>query len=94
MCLSRSAIPKYWIWLHYISLFKYPFESMVDNEFGNKRFDNAVWGNLGSSDDVLRSFSAGKVHQWVNVLAMIGIFLGYRIFFWLVLKYFTKSIRK
>lgn len=92
--LTRTAIPKYWIWLHYISPFKYPYESMLENEFGNKRFDNIEWGNMGSSEEVLISFSAGAVHQWVNILAMVGMILGYRIFFWLVLKYLTTSIRK
>ncbi|KAK1437697.1 hypothetical protein QVD17_03493 [Tagetes erecta] len=31
--LKASHIPPYWIWLHYISAIKYPFEAMLVNEF-------------------------------------------------------------
>ncbi|XP_027120796.2 ABC transporter G family member STR-like [Coffea arabica] len=35
--LKASQIPKYWIWLHYISAIKYPFEALLINEFkGNE----------------------------------------------------------
>jgi ABC-type multidrug transport system permease subunit len=30
----RDRIPDYWIWLHYISLIKYPYEAVMLNEFG------------------------------------------------------------
>ncbi|CAM6089346.1 unnamed protein product [Calypogeia fissa] len=90
--IPRSGIPKYWIWMHYLSLFKYPYECLVENEFGNKKFAHASWGGQ-TSEEVLESFSAGAVHQWINILSMILFFLGYRVFFWLVLKFFTKNIR-
>ncbi|GLJ06729.1 hypothetical protein SUGI_0046430 [Cryptomeria japonica] len=32
--ITRSRIPPYWIWFHYISLFKYPYEAVLQNEFG------------------------------------------------------------
>ncbi|KAK1562262.1 hypothetical protein Q3G72_009036 [Acer saccharum] len=32
---SRHEIPKFWIWLHYISLIKYPYEGLLINEFGD-----------------------------------------------------------
>ncbi|KMZ57915.1 ABC transporter G family member [Zostera marina] len=31
--ISRDRIPNYWIWLHYISLVKYPYEAVLHNEF-------------------------------------------------------------
>lgn len=34
--LKASQIPKYWIWLHYISAIKYPFEALLVNEFKGK----------------------------------------------------------
>ncbi|KAL3529114.1 hypothetical protein ACH5RR_008436 [Cinchona calisaya] len=34
--LKASRIPKYWIWLHYISAIKYPFEALLINEFKGK----------------------------------------------------------
>lgn len=31
--LSRDRIPAYWIWFHYMSLVKYPYEAVLQNEF-------------------------------------------------------------
>ncbi|XP_028783227.1 ABC transporter G family member 6-like [Neltuma alba] len=31
--ISRDRIPAYWIWFHYISLVKYPYEGVLQNEF-------------------------------------------------------------
>lgn len=47
--ISRNRIPPYWIWFHYLSLVKYPYESVLQNEFddpakcfvrGVQMFDN------------------------------------------------------
>lgn len=31
--ISRNRIPLYWIWFHYLSLVKYPYEGVLQNEF-------------------------------------------------------------
>ncbi|KAK1361555.1 ABC transporter domain-containing protein [Heracleum sosnowskyi] len=31
--VTKSGMPKYWVFMHYISLFKYPFEGLLINEF-------------------------------------------------------------
>lgn len=33
--INRDRIPPYWIWFHYMSLVKYPFEGVLQNEFEN-----------------------------------------------------------
>ncbi|XP_051137947.1 ABC transporter G family member 6-like [Andrographis paniculata] len=33
--INRDRIPAYWIWFHYISLVKYPYEAVLQNEFGD-----------------------------------------------------------
>ena len=33
--INRDRIPAYWIWFHYLSLVKYPFEAVLQNEFDN-----------------------------------------------------------
>ncbi|KAM0842073.1 hypothetical protein ACQ4PT_058598 [Festuca glaucescens] len=32
--VTRDRIPNYWIWFHYVSLIKYPYEAVMQNEFG------------------------------------------------------------
>ncbi|XP_011035805.1 PREDICTED: ABC transporter G family member 20-like [Populus euphratica] len=31
--ISRDRVPSYWLWFHYISLVKYPYEAALQNEF-------------------------------------------------------------
>ncbi|GLT70056.1 hypothetical protein SLA2020_421570 [Shorea laevis] len=31
--INRDRIPSYWIWFHYMSLVKYPYEAVLQNEF-------------------------------------------------------------
>lgn len=31
--ISRDRIPSYWIWFHYLSLVKYPYQGVMQNEF-------------------------------------------------------------
>ncbi|XBI79072.1 hypothetical protein VPH35_088633 [Triticum aestivum] len=33
--INRDRIPNYWIWFHYISLVKYPYQAVLQNEFGD-----------------------------------------------------------
>ncbi|KAJ0243441.1 ABC transporter G family member 6 [Hirschfeldia incana] len=33
--ITRDRIPAYWIWFHYISLVKYPYEAVLINEFSD-----------------------------------------------------------
>ncbi|KAM0993976.1 hypothetical protein ACFX2I_009564 [Malus domestica] len=48
--ISRDRIPPYWLWFHYISLVKYPYEGVLQNELddpikcfvrGTQMFDNS-----------------------------------------------------
>ncbi|GJM94415.1 hypothetical protein PR202_ga11056 [Eleusine coracana subsp. coracana] len=33
--ITRERIPDYWIWFHYLSLVKYPYQAVLQNEFGD-----------------------------------------------------------
>ncbi|CAI9098134.1 OLC1v1034724C1 [Oldenlandia corymbosa var. corymbosa] len=33
--ISRDRIPSYWLWFHYMSLVKYPYQGVMQNEFGD-----------------------------------------------------------
>ncbi|KAL5714235.1 ABC transporter G member 20 [Ranunculus cassubicifolius] len=55
--INRDRIPAYWIWFHYISLMKYPFEGVMQNEFddpqkcfvtGSQLFDSTFLGTMPS----------------------------------------------
>ncbi|KAJ0657710.1 putative ABC transporter, AAA+ ATPase domain, ABC-2 type transporter [Helianthus annuus] len=56
--INRDRIPDYWIWFHYISLVKYPYEAVLHNEFqdpnkcfvrGTQIFDGSPLGDFDQS---------------------------------------------
>ncbi|KAK2633800.1 hypothetical protein Ddye_028592 [Dipteronia dyeriana] len=58
--INRDRIPPYWIWFHYMSLVKYPYEAVLQNEFENPTkcfvrgvqiFDNSP---LGAVPDAMK----------------------------------------
>ncbi|KAG1371630.1 ABC transporter G family member 6-like [Cocos nucifera] len=66
--INRNRIPDYWIWFHYISLLKYPYEAVLQNEFddstkcfvrGVQMLDNTPMGSLPTATklDVLKDMS-------------------------------------
>lgn len=66
--INRDRIPSYWIWFHYISLVKYPYEGVLLNEFDNptkcfvrgiQMFDNTPLGAVPTSmkEKLLKSLS-------------------------------------
>ncbi|GMY14643.1 ABC transporter G family member 20-like [Fagus crenata] len=66
--ISRDRIPPYWLWFHYLSLVKYPYEGVLQNEFddpvkcfvrGVQLFDNTPLGMVPNSlkVDLLKSMS-------------------------------------
>ncbi|KAL3523746.1 hypothetical protein ACH5RR_016580 [Cinchona calisaya] len=66
--INRDRIPSYWIWFHYISLVKYPYEAVLQNEFhdpskcfvrGIQIFDNTPLGVVPDSlkEKLLNSMS-------------------------------------
>ncbi|KAJ8484684.1 hypothetical protein OPV22_017169 [Ensete ventricosum] len=66
--ITRDRIHDYWIWFHYLSLVKYPYEAVMQNEFddphkcfarGVQMFDNTPLGGLPNvmKLNVLKSMS-------------------------------------
>ncbi|OMO98863.1 ABC transporter-like protein [Corchorus capsularis] len=45
--ISKEDIPKCWIFMHYLSLFKYPFESLMINEYGGESGQNRCLETVG-----------------------------------------------
>ena len=72
---------------------------MEDNEF--HRLQHVCWERnpssgvcLQDSDAILRSVSADGVHSWLNGLVLAGMFVVYRVFFYIALASQTKRSRR
>ncbi|ERN16276.1 ABC transporter G family member 23 [Amborella trichopoda] len=93
--ISKENIPKYWIFMYYLSLYKYPLDLLLINEYGGKdrclelggSFENRGMsgGCLLRGDDVLKGRGLREGQRWVNVGVVVGFFLLYRFLCWVVL---------
>lgn len=88
--ISNKELPSYWVLMHYISLFKYPFEGMLINEFSNS--GNCLEYMLGScvvrGEQVLREEGYGdEGSRWRNYVIMLCFILVYRFIAYLILRY-------
>ncbi|XP_077251472.1 ABC-2 type transporter family protein [Tasmannia lanceolata] len=86
--ISQGEIPNYWIFMHYLSLFKYPFEGFLVNEFSGsgKCLEERSGICLVDGDDVLREVGFGDTSRWRNVLIMVCFILAYRFFSYVILR--------
>ncbi|EEF38109.1 ATP-binding cassette transporter, putative [Ricinus communis] len=71
--ISKKSIPSYWIFMHYLSLFKYPFECFLINEYGGEQgsrrcleFDHKGGCNLNGSG-FLRQQDLKESQKWSNL---------------------------
>jgi len=79
-------IPSYWIWLHYLSLFKYSLESFLVNSMqGYVSFsEQDAAGNtvFVTNHDVLDQYSLVGVNKGTGVGVMWLFTIFFRLVFW------------
>ncbi|KAJ4729674.1 ABC transporter-like [Melia azedarach] len=90
--ISKDDMPKYWIFMHYLSLFKYPFECFMINEYGGEkgkqRCLEALEGNCflyGNGFLVQQGLKDSQ--KWTNIGIMLGFIFGYRFLCFFILWY-------
>ncbi|XP_027178459.1 ABC transporter G family member 5 [Coffea eugenioides] len=85
--ISKHEIPNYWIFMHYISLFKYPFEGFLINEFSGSGCLDVMFGAcVVSGDDVLKEVGYGEESRWRNITIMICFIIIYRFISYVILR--------
>lgn len=86
--IARSAMPGCWVFMHYLSLFKWPFEALLVNEFGGGRYCvvRALGACVATGDEVLRREGLGEECRWRNVGVMVGFVAAYRVLGYAVLR--------
>lgn len=96
--LKRTDIPPYWIWLHFISTIKYPYEALLLNQFSAS---SSCYAHLPSGicalsgPDILHDLSIDKPSsKWHDLGILLGWGVLYRILFYGVLRFGSKNQRK
>ncbi|XP_058107851.1 ABC transporter G family member 23 [Magnolia sinica] len=89
--IPKENIPRYWIFMYYASLYKYPLDSLLINEYWSLRGECFSWQQpdrstcLMKGGDVLRGRGLDVDNRWMNVGVMLGFFLFYRVLCWIIL---------
>ncbi|URD98196.1 ABC transporter G family member, partial [Musa troglodytarum] len=97
--IAKDNIPRYWIFMHYLSFFKYPFEAFVLNEYGGARGRRECleWeGKMCALDGgmFLREQGVVESQRWSHVGVMLGFICGYRILCFLILRLRCYDMRR
>lgn len=89
--IAKDYMPNYWLFLHYLSLFKYPLNALLVNEYthvADKCFGPDYDGQcLVTGRNVLENMFLDKENKWVDVGIMAGFAVAYRVMCFLVLHY-------
>ncbi|GLU12590.1 hypothetical protein SLE2022_292560 [Rubroshorea leprosula] len=87
--ISKHEIPSHWIFMHYVSLFKYPFEAFLINEFSKsgKCLEYMLGSCLVTGEDVLREEGNSEESRWRNLAVMVCFILLYRFVSYVFLRF-------
>ncbi|RZC51792.1 hypothetical protein C5167_020212 [Papaver somniferum] len=95
--IPRNSIPSYWLWFHYISAVKYPYQAILLNEFDkpNMCLAEGVAPNnscLVTGLDILRQQDATDLSKWSCLWITLG--MGVRILLYIFLLFGSRNKRK
>ncbi|MCL7039787.1 hypothetical protein MKW94_015893 [Papaver nudicaule] len=90
--VHRDRIPSYWIWFHYISAVKYPYQAILLNEFDNPNMClvEGVAPNkscLVTGLDIIRKQDATDLGKWSCLWITLAMGVLYRILFFISLSF-------
>ncbi|XP_059282783.1 ABC transporter G family member 10-like [Lycium ferocissimum] len=90
--ISKESIPVFWLFVHYLSLFKYPFECFLINEYGGdtgktKCIQKVDGMCLMYGEQLLARYGLEESQKWFNIAIMLSFIFGYRFLCFLILWY-------
>ncbi|KAI3874413.1 hypothetical protein MKW92_047468 [Papaver armeniacum] len=95
--IQRNRIPPYWIWFHYISVVKYPFQAVFLNEFDNPSLclvEGVDESCLVTGFDIVAKLDATDLGKWSCLWITVALGVFFRIMFYLSLLFGSKNKRK
>ncbi|KAI3876765.1 hypothetical protein MKX03_037432 [Papaver bracteatum] len=97
--IRRDRIPSFWIWLHYISALKYPYQAILLNEFDipNMCLVEGIAPDkscLVTGSDIVRKQDATDLSKWSCLWITLAMGVFYRILLYISLLFGCKNKRK
>ncbi|KAK2983599.1 hypothetical protein RJ640_023133 [Escallonia rubra] len=88
--IAKDSMPKYWVFMHYFSMYKYGLDALLINEYSCLVSRCLMWYDdkktcMVTGRDVLDKRGLHESQRWTNVYILIGFFVLYRLMCFLVL---------
>ncbi|CAN6569518.1 hypothetical protein C1H46_032835 [Malus baccata] len=92
--ISQGNMPKYWLFMHFFSMYKYALDALLINEYGCLVSTCLIWYQESNSDskvcmvtggDVLQKRGLHEGQRWTNIYILLGFFVFYRVLCLMVL---------
>ncbi|XP_022774054.1 ABC transporter G family member 8-like [Durio zibethinus] len=88
--ISKDSLPKYWLFMHFFSMYKYALDALLINEYSCLVSRCFLWYNetktcMLTGGDVLEKKGLHEMQRWTNIYMLLGFFVFYRVLCLLVL---------
>ncbi|KAM7499726.1 hypothetical protein LguiA_024140 [Lonicera macranthoides] len=88
--ISQDRMPKYWVFMHYMSMYKYALDALLINEYSCLLERCFIWYEenktcMVTGGDVLQKRGLHQNQRWINIYVLIGFFVFYRVLCLMVL---------
>ncbi|CAL0300698.1 unnamed protein product [Lupinus luteus] len=89
--ISKDSLPKYWLFMHFLSMYKYALDALLINEYSCLVTRCFMWYQesnqlcMVTGAEVLQNRGLSVGDRWTNVYFLIGFFVLYRVLCFLVL---------
>ncbi|KAF3949978.1 hypothetical protein CMV_024213 [Castanea mollissima] len=88
--ISSDSMPKYWLFMHFLSMYKYALDALLINEYSCLVSTCLIWYEenkecMVTGSDVLDKRGLHERQRWTNVYILVGFFVFYRVLCFLVL---------
>ncbi|KHN12928.1 ABC transporter G family member 8 [Glycine soja] len=88
--ISKESLPKYWLFMHFFSMYKYALDALLINEYSCLVSRCLIWYQeneqcMVTGGDVLQKKGLKESERWTNVYFLLGFFVLYRVLCFLVL---------
>lgn len=88
--ISKDSLPKLWLVMHYLSMYKYALDALLINEYSGLVSRCFIWYDenktcMVSGRDVLEKRGLHERQRWTNIYILIGFFVLYRLLCLMVL---------
>ncbi|CAA2974329.1 ABC transporter G family member 8-like [Olea europaea var. sylvestris] len=89
--ISKESLPKFWLFMHYLSMYKYALDAFLINEYSCLLTRCLIWFDeknrtcMVTGGDVLEKRGLHETQRWINIYILIGFFVLYRVLWLIVL---------